>query len=464
MRIHVFNGAREGEDHVDLLAAAAVMAAEAGGHQAELWRLRDHAITFCCGCFRCWVSTPGICTGTLADRDVARRLADADAVVLTTPLTFGCYSSQLKSALDHLLPTLTSEFERWAGETHHPLRYGRFPPMLAVASATARDAEAESIFSTLVWRNSFNSRAPNAAAVFTPADGLDETIEPLAALLAGLTGKPSQIAPSARISTSEPPHLVPPKAITLAEVGPGDPAAAEQPPRRAVLLVGSPKPGLKASSPDDCSASLALGRRLARQLSARGVDGQTLYLRETVRLSGATERMLASVMAADLVILSFPLYVDCLPAPTIRALELIAASRVPGAAAENRRQTDFFALCQSGFPEAEQSSAALAICRRFAEEAGFAWRGGLAVGGGPAVAARLKPGGIARHVVPALDAAAEALAAGRAVPADVVQRAAKPIMPAAMYRMAAEWSFRRQSRKHGGRRASDKRPFEPQQV
>ena len=464
MIIHVLNGAREGEDDVDRLADAVRTAAERGGHRTVPWTLRDHDFTFCRGCFHCWVATPGTCTGTHADRDVARRLADADIVVLTTPMTFGCYSSELKIALDHLLPMLTYDFERWAGETHHPLRYGRFPPMVAVASATTRDADAEGIFSTLLWRNSFNSRAPGAAVVFSPGDGIDRIVERLAAVLAGLTGQPSQITPSDRVLTPELPHLVMPERLDLAGVGPGDAEVDARPPKRAVLLVGSPKPGLKPSTPDVHSASLALGRALSRRLFAQGVEGKTFFLSEAARMPGATKEMLASVAAADLVILSFPLSVDCLPAPTIRALELIAEARRHHASRRDPRQPGLFALCQSGFPEAEQSSTALAICRRFAREAGFAWRGGLAVGGGPAIASRLRAGGIARHAVSALDDAAVCLASGQAVPLAVVAWAARPLMPAPLYRRAAERGFRRQARKHGVRRPSASRPFEPQEA
>ena len=249
MIVHVFNGARQGEVDVDRLADAARVAAESGGHRTVPWTLRDHDFTFCRGCFRCWVATPGTCSGTFADRDVARRLADADIVVLTTSLTFGCYSSQLKIALDHALPMLTYEFERWAGETHHPLRYGRFPPILAVASATTRDAAAEAVYSTVLWRTSFNSRAPSAAVVFSPGDDVDRIVERLAAVLAGLSGRPSHVTPSARVLNPELPHLVLPQWLDLAEVGPGELVMDPQPPTRALLHVGSPTPGLKLRPP-----------------------------------------------------------------------------------------------------------------------------------------------------------------------------------------------------------------------
>jgi len=82
MIVHVFNGARQGEVDVDRLADAARVAAESGGHRTVPWTLRDHDFSFCRGCFRCWVATPGTCSGTFADRDVARRLADGPPLLV----------------------------------------------------------------------------------------------------------------------------------------------------------------------------------------------------------------------------------------------------------------------------------------------------------------------------------------------------------------------------------------------
>ena len=56
------------------------------------------------------------------------------------------------------------------------------------------------------------------------------------------------------------------------------------------------------------------------------------------------DRMLAAVDAADLVIVSFPLYIDQLPAPLLEALELIAEHRKAQAArpgAEPTRPRDW---------------------------------------------------------------------------------------------------------------------------
>ena len=89
-------------------------------------------------------------------------------------------------------------------------------------------------------------------------------------------------------------------------------------PHTALLLIGSPKPG--------DSSSESLGGYLLEELEKRGVSTQTLKVARAVRTEEATEELHAAVAAADLIVLSFPLYIDSLPAPAIRALELIAAA------------------------------------------------------------------------------------------------------------------------------------------
>jgi NAD(P)H-dependent FMN reductase len=90
-------------------------------------------------------------------------------------------------------------------------------------------------------------------------------------------------------------------------------------PRTALLLVGSPKPG--------ASSSGSLGAYLLEGLEKRGMTTQTLRVAKAVRSDEAVGQLRAAVAAADLVVLSFPLYVDSLPGPATRALELIAGRR-----------------------------------------------------------------------------------------------------------------------------------------
>ena len=90
------------------------------------------------------------------------------------------------------------------------------------------------------------------------------------------------------------------------------------------------------------------------------------------------------------------------------------------------------AIANCGFPEAQRNATALAICRQLADEAGFAWAGGLALGEGGAIVGRslAEVGGMAHNVVDALDLAAAALAAGEPAPTEAVALLARPFIPA----------------------------------
>ncbi len=220
-------------------------------------------------------------------------------------------------------------------------------------------------------------------------------------------------------------------------------------PQTALLLIGSPKPG--------ASSSESLGAYLLEELEKRGVTTQTLKVAKAVRTEEATEGLHAAVAAADLVVLSFPLYIDSLPAPAIRALELIAARR----AGDAGRRPAFVAICQSGFPEVDHSEVALEICRHFSESAGFEWVGGLILPAGGMVGGRplREIQGRMRSAVRALDLTAEELAAGRPVPDEAVKLMAKPAFPAFGYRFMANWGWRSQIKKHGEGASLDARPF-----
>ena len=225
-----------------------------------------------------------------------------------------------------------------------------------------------------------------------------------------------------------------------------------KPPRTALLLVGSPKPG--------ASSSASLGTYLLEELEQLGLHTDTVNLTKALRSGGATESLHAAVAAADLVVLSFPLYIDSLPAPVIRALELIAARRAGSSVAPGDKPA-FVAICQCGFPEAEHNEVALEICRNFAPAAGFEWAGGLGMGAGGMAGGRplREIRGMMRAAVRGLDLAAAELAAGRPVPGEAVRLMAKPAIPGFAYRFVANRQWRGELKKQGATAPLDARPF-----
>jgi hypothetical protein len=226
--------------------------------------------------------------------------------------------------------------------------------------------------------------------------------------------------------------------------------------QRAILLIGSPKG--KAGS------SYALGGYLVRKLAAGGMDVEEMTVSAALQSTENQHRMHKAIDAADLFIVAFPLYVDQLPAPLIQLLELVADRRkgrpgVPPSAGPLVQK--LAVLIQCGFPEARQNQMAVDIMRQFAKEAGFEWAGALALGMGGAVGRKPleKAGGMVGNVVKALDRAAVSFSVGGGIPDEAMALMARPLMPRWLYLPAANWSFKRELKKHGARGRVYDRPY-----
>ena len=118
--------------------------------------LRDMKIASCLGCFGCWIRTPGTCVINDEGRVIPDKFVNSDFVVMITPVTFGGYSSELKKALDRAIPIIQPFFRQVQGETHHVMRYEKYPNLLIIGSLPEKDEESEKTISELVNRNSIN--------------------------------------------------------------------------------------------------------------------------------------------------------------------------------------------------------------------------------------------------------------------------------------------------------------------
>lgn len=196
------------------------------------------------------------------------------------------------------------------------------------------------------------------------------------------------------------------------------------PARTALLLVGSPF-GFR-------STSSSLGSYLMDRLTEKGFTTSKLHIHKSVKSQEGIEELLHLVGISDLVVLTFPLYVDSLPAPVIKAMEIITEHREEASDAKRQK---FVAISNSGFPEAQHNFIALKICRCFAQRSGFEWAGELALGMGPVI--RRKPldglGGIVRNVKKALDVTALALSEGKTIPEEATKHMVKSILPRRLY-------------------------------
>ncbi len=217
----------------------------------------------------------------------------------------------------------------------------------------------------------------------------------------------------------------------------------------AMILIGSPK-GRK-------SASFSLASKLAEGLRENDVSVSYELVHAGLRTEEGTRRLLEAVDGSDLVVLAFPLYVDSLPAPLTRLLELVAERRSRVASPGTPRLA---AIVQCGFPESHHCDTAVEICRLFAERTGMRWTGAVAMGMGGSIGGDIRrlPGG-GKNILDALIMTAESLAKGGAIPVEATTLFARPLMPRWMYTLFGNLGWRMQMRKYKARRPLTYRPY-----
>ncbi|MCR4406394.1 MAG: NAD(P)H-dependent oxidoreductase [Anaerolineae bacterium] len=175
MKAVILNGMEAGDNLTKSVHDMLFGALRARGWEVEPFILHEMEIAFCAGCFGCWVRTPGRCVLQDGGHTVTRAFIQSDLAVFLTPVTFGGYSSQLKKAVDHLLPNILPFFRAVKGETHHQKRYAHYPNLLVLGTLPHANDESERIFISLAEHNAINMNSRNyAAGIITQAQS-DET-------------------------------------------------------------------------------------------------------------------------------------------------------------------------------------------------------------------------------------------------------------------------------------------------
>ena len=217
-----------------------------------------------------------------------------------------------------------------------------------------------------------------------------------------------------------------------------------------LLLVGSPKGSL--------SSSVSLGSYLTSKLEELGLSIDTEYLYKLIKKEDGQKKLLSKVEAADLIILAFPLYIDCLPAGVIKALELIADHRP---SINNPKKQGFVVIINCGFPETQYNNVAVSICKIFAREVGFEWKGALALGMGAVFGGKSleERGGMAKNVIRGFDIAAQALSESENIPEEAIKLVGKKFMPFNLYSKMGNLGWNLRAKKFGARKKIKDQPY-----
>ncbi|MHA1512750.1 MAG: flavodoxin family protein [Candidatus Hodarchaeales archaeon] len=130
MKAMILNGDLKGHDGLAGIQGILEEELKEAGWNAETYILNEHNIKSCIGCFKCWDTTPGICTGVKNDdaNKIVEKVIQNELLVFLTPLTFGGYSSELKAIIERMLGLLQPGVMIVDGESHHLKRYERYLP------------------------------------------------------------------------------------------------------------------------------------------------------------------------------------------------------------------------------------------------------------------------------------------------------------------------------------------------
>ena len=430
MRILLLNGALGPDALLDDVAARLRHNGELRGATVDTVLLRIEQVASCQGCFECWTHTPGVCKINDAGRDLAREFVQADVVVLITPSHFGSYSSECKKVLDRTIGMLLPFFRERDGETHHLPRYAHRPAFGVLAVLDRPNFDEETALRVLVQRNAINFATPAHRTEIITRDSAPGTA--LAACDALLHGLLDALAatPAARETLHHPDQLLPAMARR----------DASAPPRRALVLVGSGKPRGE-------STSEALAMELLERLALRGVPGSLAFVHRGARHERGLDELLAAVRASDLLVIASPIYMDALPWLVTRALEAIATAHrqadaptgsAPALPVPTVRAVAMLLNC--GFPEARHAAVGRTIGALFARDIGAAWAGALQLGGGGMMSGRplASANPLLARLAPALDSAADSLAAGERLSDFALQLMQEPLVPSLAYRAVAD--------------------------
>jgi len=162
MKVLLLNGTRgeRPDPTAELISKICRQKLTKNQHTIEEIKLCEKKITECVGCFGCWVKTPGICVIPDESREMARSVINSDLLITLSPITFGGYSSELKKAMDRLLPLISPFFMKIKGEIHHQTRYESYPKLLNIGILPEANHEMADIFRNLGERNAINLHSP----------------------------------------------------------------------------------------------------------------------------------------------------------------------------------------------------------------------------------------------------------------------------------------------------------------
>lgn len=111
-------------------------------------------LTYCRGCFGCWVIKPGECVHNDMMSRINQAYINSDVTIYLSPIVFGQASANIKNALDRWLPNILPFFKkRPDGSTTHPPRYKEYPKQILIGYADDLTDDDASLFTDIIKKH-----------------------------------------------------------------------------------------------------------------------------------------------------------------------------------------------------------------------------------------------------------------------------------------------------------------------
>lgn len=139
-------------------------------NEVEVFKIEDKKISFCTGCWSCWLKTPGLCAHLDDTQEMLKRVINSDLVIHFTENSVGYVTSHTKKALDKFIPLVHPYIILVNGECHHLSRYDKYPKLgLVYVDDTLSKSDFE-ITKHLFERTALNFKTELALAVHTSSN------------------------------------------------------------------------------------------------------------------------------------------------------------------------------------------------------------------------------------------------------------------------------------------------------
>ena len=323
----------------------------------------------CVGCFRCWYKTPGQCVIEDGYENMGVLIHRAEEVVVISRYTYGGFSGFVKNVFDRSLGYILPQFEVINNETHHKKRYAEDKPFSFIfygnISFSEEEKECARRYVTAVCAN---IRGHVKEVIFRECEN------------AAPENTGNAEVDSGQISGDNPGDG---SGVNSRDSSGGDPASG-----KTVLLNGS----MRSEKGNSAIFAQQLAALLQDEQKRNVPDGSGITADpEIVALKPYLDHLpdlLPILEDAEKIVLCLPLYVDGLPAQTIRFMEWFRA-------AYRGKPKKIYLLANMGLYESCQLINLFSAVRQWCALMNLEYCGGLGISAGEllGVMARQRPFG-----------------------------------------------------------------------